>query len=113
MLEKRYRLHKNFQYTYVYKKGTSVPARNLTLVYVKASGSLRVGFSVSNKVGKAVVRNKVKRRLRASVKRLMPQMKRGYNYVFTARPGIADDLYADIHNTVVYLLKKAGLLGNA
>ena len=113
MLAKRYRLHKNFQYAYVYKKGTSVPARNLALVYVKASGGIRVGFSVSNKVGKAVVRNKVKRRLRASVKRLLPQMKRGYNYVFTARPAIATDLYADIHNTIVYLLKKAGLYGNA
>jgi ribonuclease P protein component len=109
MLARQYRLHKNFQYTYVYKRGTTVPARNLTLVYVKASGGVRVGFSVSNKVGKAVVRNKVKRRLRASVKRIMPQMKRGYNYVFSARPGIAADLYPDIHNTVVYLLKKAGL----
>jgi len=109
MLAKQYRLHKNFQYTYVYKKGTSVPARNLTLVYVKASGGVRVGFSVSNKIGKAVVRNKVKRRLRHIVRRVMPHMKRGYNYVFTARPGIADENYIDLNNTVVYLLKKSGL----
>jgi len=109
MLARQYRLHKNFQYAYVYKKGTSVPSRNLTLVYVKASGGVRVGFSVSNKIGKAVVRNKVKRRLRHSVRRVMPHMQRGYNYVFAARPAIADDDFISIHNTVVYLLKKSGL----
>ena len=109
MLARQYRLHKNFQYGYVYKKGTSVSARNLALVYVKASGGVRVGFSVSNKIGKAVVRNKVKRRLRESVRKIMPHMPKGYNYVFAARPGIADGTYDDIYNTVVYLLKKANL----
>ena len=108
MLARQYRLHKNFQYAYVYKKGTPASAPYLTLVFVKAGG-MRIGFSVSNKIGKAVVRNKVKRRLRASVRKIMPHMKRGYNYVFAAKPGIAAVNYEDIHNTVVYLLKKAGL----
>lgn len=109
MLARQYRLHKNFQYAYVYKKGTSVSARYLTLIYVKAAGVYRIGFSVSNKIGKAVVRNKVKRRLRASVRGVMPHMPKGYNYVFSARAGIAAQSYADINNSVVYLLKKAGL----
>ena len=108
MLARQYRLHKNFQYAYVYKKGTSASAPYLSLVYVKAGG-IRVGFSVSNKIGKAVVRNKVKRRLRAAARRMMPHMKRGCHYVFAAKAGIADVGYAELHNTVVYLLKKAGL----
>lgn len=109
MLARRYRLHKNFQFSYVYKKGTSVSARNLALVFVKAGGGARVGFSVSNKIGKAVVRNKVRRRLRESVRRLLPRMPKGFHYVFIARPGITAEVFDDIFNSIVYLLKKARL----
>ena len=52
-----------------------VQAREHTTGEIKLIGSLssRVGFTVSKKVGNSVVRNRVKRRLRAAARNLMPK----------------------------------------
>lgn len=57
----------------------------------------RVGFTVSKKIGNAVVRNRVRRRLRAAVSALdRSQMRSGYDYVVIARTGAADRTYKDL-----------------
>ncbi len=66
MLAKGNRLNKHGSFAYVYRNGKRISEPDLVLIFTPAK-TVRVGFSVSNKVGKAVVRNKVKRRLRASV----------------------------------------------
>ena len=49
--------------------------------------SCRVGFVVTKKMGKATVRNRIKRRLRAAVRAVFPlQAKPGFDYVLIARP---------------------------
>src|SRR5262249_47685508 len=57
----------------------------------KEPGSARIGFTVSKKVGNAVERNRVKRRLREIV-RLAPQgrMRIGYDYVLIGRRAALD-----------------------
>jgi ribonuclease P protein component len=52
----------------------------------REDGPVRVGFTVSKKVGNAVQRNRVRRRLREMV-RLAPaaQMRPGYDYVLIGR----------------------------
>lgn len=46
----------------------------------------RVGFTVTKRVGNAVVRNRVKRRLREAARLVMPQYARaGYDYVLIGR----------------------------
>ena len=57
----------------------------------------RVGFTISKKIGNAVVRNRIRRRLRAAVSTLDPaQMRPGYDYVVIARTGAADCAYQDL-----------------
>ena len=54
-------------------------------------GPPRIGFTVTKKVGNAVVRNRVKRRLRELVRVSMPEhVSRGYDYVVIGRKGSLD-----------------------
>jgi ribonuclease P protein component len=50
------------------------------------AGPARVGFTVSKKVGTAVERNRVRRRLKEAVRRSASQhMRRGHDYVIVGR----------------------------
>lgn len=71
----------------------------------------RCGFSVGKKIGKAVVRNKVKRRLR-EITRVTP-IKTGWDIVFIARPGTAAASFADLERVITGLLGHARLLGSS
>ena len=53
-MQKAYRIRKNGQFHYVFRKGKSMGTHLLSLVYVRA-GKLQVGFAVNKKVGHAVV----------------------------------------------------------
>lgn len=67
----------------------------------------RYGFSISKRVGKAVVRNRVKRLLR-EILRQMP-LKPGWDMVFIARPAAANADYATLRKAVIGLLTRARL----
>jgi ribonuclease P protein component len=57
----------------------------------------RFGFTVSKKIGGAVVRNRVRRRLRALAAALAPdQVRQGYDYVLIVRPGAVERAYGDL-----------------
>jgi ribonuclease P protein component len=71
----------------------------------------RYGFSVSKRVGKAVVRNKVKRRLR-EILRPLP-LRPGRDIVFFARPAAADADFAALRDAALGLLSRADLIETA
>ena len=103
-MERRYRLQKNRAFQYVYRKGHSVACGNLVLLLAPGREK-RVGFSVSKKVGNAVTRNKVKRRLRECFRPLLGDVKNGL-YVIVARPSAAEAAFDALQRDVRYLLKK-------
>lgn len=68
---------------------------------------VRVGIVVSKKVGKAVVRNKVRRRLREILRRThLPPCE----LVVVAQPEAANASYAELLRDLTQALKKAGLV---
>ena len=102
-------LTKSGQYALVYKKGNSWLS---DLVVMKALPNglsfSRYGFSVSRRVGKAVVRNRVKRLLR-EILRLAP-LQPGWDIIFIARPLVVSANYASLEKSVKGLLSRAKLL---
>lgn len=97
------------QYERVYKQGKSWA--NTLLVLKAAPNGLdisRWGLSVSRRVGKAVTRNKVKRRLR-EILRVTP-LRQGWDIVMIARPAVANAKFKEVSGTVAGLLARARLL---
>jgi len=106
-------LKKNKEFGRVYSRGRSRSTRLLVLVYLEGRyGGVRVGFSVSKKVGGSVVRNKARRRMKEAFRALLPQIGgKNAHLVFIARAAISEAQYAQIAADMRYLLKKCGLIG--
>ena len=103
-MEKQVRLQKNRAFQYVYRHGHSVACHDLVMLFARGK-KLKVGFSVSKKVGNAVVRNKIKRRLRECFRPHLGDVKPGL-YVIVARPSAAKATFQSLQRDVCYLLKK-------
>lgn len=67
----------------------------------------RFGFVVGRRVGGAVVRNRVKRRMREAVHHHLDEVPAGWDMVFVARAAIAEAGYADIESAVAQSLARA------
>ena len=107
---KQYMLKKNKEFAYVHRKGASCAGRYLVLVYVKNRMGLRLGFSVSKKLGNAVRRNRIKRLLRECARASLNNMKPGYSYLFIARLGARGASYSELLKDMEIVLKRARLL---
>jgi ribonuclease P protein component len=106
-VQKQYRLCRNRQFNYVYRRGMRASCKDITLIYVR-NAQKRIGFSVSKKVGGAVVRNLVKRRLRECFRPLLPELKTGL-YVVIAHPSAAQRPFTQLKQSVNAMLRKLSL----
>lgn len=104
-------LQKDRDFRKVYRQRNSM-ANRLLIIYIRENREVynRVGFTVSKKVGKATVRNRVKRRMKESYRKNHRQVKTGYDLVFIARDTAAEASMAEIESAMMHLLRKKKLI---
>lgn len=108
ILEKRLKKQKEFDN--VFNKGTRLYAKSLTFIYLK-SADFKIGVSLGKKHGKANVRNRIKRLLKAAVSDILRiNLKKGdYHIVFL--PKIKEEYdYHEFYRDILYLLKKGDII---
>ena len=112
MLSQQYRLKKNAQIQELRRKGRSWQNRQVVLIVQPNShrSETRFAFSVSRRIGSAVVRNKIKRRMRESVRRSLPQVQAGWDVLLIARRPARTATFACIDQAITELLLRAQLL---
>lgn len=100
-------LKKNEDFLRVYRKRNVYGNRNLTL-YLKNNnlGYSRLGVSISTKVGKAHVRNLIKRRLKHIFRENLNRFPQGVDGVIVVKPAASDISFAELKNSYFHLLKK-------
>ncbi len=108
-MQQRSRLTGAKRFSQIHKDGSSA-ANRLLVIRVLANGTdqTRFGFVVSKRIGNAVVRNKVKRRLREAV-RTRP-VAAGWDAIFIARKGSEKAPYRKLQLAADNLLRRKQLV---
>ena len=93
-MQRRHRLSRSRDFDAVYRQGRSVSTRYLVLYWFaredEAPDGARLGLAVPKSVGPAVVRNKMKRRLRELFRARAETLPQDQDYVLVVRPGLAE-----------------------
>lgn len=103
-------IKENHIFRRLYAKGKSAVTPHLA-VYCRRNGRdhSRLGITVSTKLGKAVRRNKVRRRLREIYRLHQEQLLPGWDIVVVARVRAAHSSYAALERSFLSSLDKLGL----
>ena len=110
MLDKVNRLTKRKEFNYLYKFGKAQHTPHLTCVYLPTKyRPIKIGFTVTNKIGKAHTRNLIKRRLRAIVREFVSTLPNNYNVVIIAKAGIDSLDFSNLRDEVYTLFKRVNL----
>ncbi len=105
------RVRKNSHFRYIYNRGKSLSNASLVMYSIKNNKPVnRIGISVSKKIGKSVVRNRVKRLIKESYRNNKDRFKKGYDIVYIARIGTSKLKYNDIEKSIFNLAKRGGIL---
>ena len=101
----------NHLFRRLYQKGKSA-ANKYLVIYCRRNGSSenRIGYTVSSKLGHAVVRNRVRRRLREIYRLHESQFRPGWDLVVVARSRAVDAPYKKLEGAYLSLADKLGLL---
>ena len=97
------------EFSKVYKRGKSYADKNL-VVYILPNNldHIRIGFSISKKVGNSVIRNRVRRLIKESFRTKFSDLK-GYDIVIIARVRSNQVDFHEIGRSLKYVFRKLGI----
>lgn len=106
------RLTESGQFGKVYRQGIASRSKLFSVhAFPNETGTARLGLSVSRKVGSAVTRNTVKRRLREIFSAHRPMVAGSYDFVVSARPAAGNASFDELNSEFVRALQRLGVLG--
>lgn len=107
------RLKRRAEFLLVAGKGSKAPAPGLVLQALRRGdgGPARIGFTVTKKVGNAVVRNRTRRRLREAARAVLAETDlRGMDLVLIGRDGTKARNFAALKDDLRRALGRVGAL---
>lgn len=110
-MDKKLKLKNNREFKKVYSYGNSYANKYLVIFFIKNNlGYNRVGFSVTKKIGKSVVRNRIRRLIKEAYRLNSDKLKQGYDLVFLPRKMAVGHGFKEIESAMIHLFKKTKLL---
>jgi ribonuclease P protein component len=110
-MKRQYRLRYNVDFQRVRRDGKSNASPLMVLAFLRNELDYsRFGFVVSKRLGKAVQRNRIKRRIREAIRLRTVSIKPGFDLVFIARQPIGQAGYGEIERCLEQLLQESDLL---
>lgn len=104
-------LKKNYEFRRLYNKGKTAVTPYMVVYSLKTSRDhRRVGYTVSTKLGKAVVRNRVRRRLREIYRLNSDRLVHNADMVIVARSRCVNGDYAKMNAAFVSACRELGIM---
>ena len=105
-------IKKNYEFRRVYNKGKSA-ATSRVVVYCRpyrTADRNRLGITVGTKIGKAVIRNRIRRRIKEIYRLNEEKLKSGYDIVIVARVRSREAQYRELEHDILKLCAKLGIV---
>ena len=104
-MNKEYIIRKNEEISLIVKTGNKKVTKFFIIYYINNDEAKNMYcISVSKKLGKAYVRNKIKRRIKNIIDNNKKIVHNGYDYVIIIKKGILDLTYKEIETELLKLI---------
>ena len=105
-MKKSFRVKREKDFKAIFKDGTSFANRKFVVYQLEnQQNHFRVGLSVSKKLGNAVTRNQIKRRIRHILQSVKGSLVEHVDFVVIARKGVETLKYAEMEKNLLHVLK--------
>lgn len=106
-----YRIKQNYEFRRLYRRGKSFATPYLVVYALKTRRNVnRIGLTVTPKLGKAVVRNRIKRLLREAYRLNEDKICQSYDFILVARSKIVGAKCQKVEKELLKAINQLGLL---
>lgn len=108
------KIKRNAEFQAIFRNG-KIWSNELAVLYLTRGApdaSARLGICVSKKLGKATVRNRIKRLIHEVCRVRWSNLKPGVNVIFLARRGALEKPFAAVERSIDDLLRRSRVLAN-